>query len=82
MVAGGTGLYVRAFLRGPLAGPGGDPALLARLRTEADRLGPAALHAQLAAVDPATATGIHPHNVVRVLRALELYHLAGRPPSA
>jgi tRNA dimethylallyltransferase len=82
VVAGGTGLYVRAFLRGPLAGPGGDPALRGRLRAEAERLGPAALHAQLAAVDPATAAAIHPHNVVRVLRSLEVYHLAGRPASA
>jgi tRNA dimethylallyltransferase len=82
VVAGGTGLYVRAFLRGPLAGPGGDPALRAHLRAEADRLGATGLHARLAAVDPAAAARIHPHNVVRVLRALELYHLAGRPPSA
>jgi tRNA dimethylallyltransferase len=81
VVAGGTGLYVRAFLRGALAGPGGDPALRRRLLGEVERHGPAALHAQLASVDPATAAAIHPHNVVRVLRALELYHLAGRPPS-
>ncbi len=81
VVVGGTGLYVRAFLRGPLAGPGGDPELRRRLRAEAEAAGRAALHARLAAVDPATAAGIHPHNVVRVLRALELYHLAGGPPS-
>ncbi len=82
VVAGGTGLYVRAFLRGPLAGPGGDAGLRRRLGAEAEGLGPAAMHARLAVVDPVTAAAIHPHNVVRVLRALEVYQLGGRPPSA
>lgn len=82
VVAGGTGLYVRALLRGPLAGPGGDPELRRRLQGEAQMLGRAALHERLAAVDPATAATIHPHNLVRVLRALELYHVGGAPPSA
>ena len=81
VVVGGTGLYIRAFLRGPLAGPGGDPALRSRLWAEARATGPRELHARLAAVDPATAASIHPHNLVRVLRALELYYLVGRPPS-
>ena len=82
VVVGGTGLYVRAFLRGPLAGPGGDPGLRRRLLAEAEASGGAALHARLAAVDPAAAAAIHPHNAVRVLRALELYTLSGTPPSA
>ena len=81
VVAGGTGLYIRAFLQGSLDGPGGDPELRRRLQAEADRRGAAALHARLAAVDPVAAARIHPRNVVRVVRALELYHLAGSPPS-
>jgi len=82
VVAGGTGLYVRALLRGPLAGPGADPEVRRRLAAEAEATGREALHARLAAVDPHAAAGIHPRNLVRVLRALELYHLSGVPPSA
>jgi tRNA dimethylallyltransferase len=82
VVAGGTGLYVRALLRGPLGGPAGDAALRARLYADAAAEGRGALHARLAAVDPTTAAAIHPHNLVRVLRALELYHLTGCSPSA
>ncbi len=82
VVAGGTGLYVRALLRGPLAGPGSDPALRRRLGEEARGCGREALHARLAAVDPEAAAAIHPHNQVRVLRALELYEMTGLPPSS
>ena len=82
VVAGGTGFYVRALLRGPLAGPGANPILRLRLAAEAEALWRETLHARLAAVDPRTAEGIHARNLVRVLRALELYHLAGVPPSA
>lgn len=82
VVAGGTGLYLRALLRGPLSGPGGDAEVRARLRAEAEAMGPGCLHARLASVDPETAGRIHPANVVRVLRALEIHALAGVPPSA
>jgi tRNA dimethylallyltransferase len=82
VVVGGTGLYVRALLRGPLGGPGGDLALRRRLGEEARRVGREALHARLAAVDAESAAAIHPHNLVRVVRALELYALTGRPPSS
>lgn len=82
VVAGGTGLYLRAFLRGPLAGPSGDAELRRRLVAEAAAGGRAVLHARLASVDPRMAAAIHPNNVVRVMRALELYHLAGRAPSS
>ena len=81
VVSGGTGLYVRALLRGPLAGPPGHPAIRRRLLEEASARGVAALHARLAAVDPTMAAVIHPHNLVRVVRALEQYHLTQTPPS-
>jgi len=82
ILVGGTGLYVKALLDGwtiPEVPP--DPALRAALQTEADRDGPAALHARLAAVDAQAAERIDSHNVRRVIRALEIYQHTGRPPS-
>ncbi len=72
IVAGGTGLYVRALLHGVVPAPGRDPALRARLEEEAARLGRPALHARLAAVDPAAAAAIRPNDLVRIVRALEI----------
>ncbi len=72
VVAGGTGLYLRALLHGVVAAPGRDPALRARLEEEAARLGRPALHARLAAIDPASAARIRPNDLVRVVRALEI----------
>ncbi len=81
IVAGGTGLYLRALLHGVVAAPGRDPALRARLEEEADRLGRPALHARLAAIDPASAARIRPNDLVRVVRALEIA-ASGKLPSA
>jgi tRNA dimethylallyltransferase len=81
IVAGGTGLYLRALLHGVVAAPGRDPALRARLEEEAQRLGRPALHARLAAVDPAAAARIRPNDLVRVVRALEIA-AGGKLPSA
>jgi tRNA dimethylallyltransferase len=72
VVCGGTGLYVRALLHGVADAPGRDPALRARLEAEAERDGRAALHARLAAVDPAAAAKIGPNDLVRITRALEI----------
>jgi tRNA dimethylallyltransferase len=80
IVAGGTGLYLRALLHGVVAAPGRDPALRARLEEEAARLGRPALHARLAAVDPVAAARIRPNDLVRVVRALEIA-AGGRRPS-
>jgi tRNA dimethylallyltransferase len=80
IVAGGTGLYLRALLHGVVAAPGRDPALRARLEEEAARLGRPALHARLAALDPAAAARIRPNDLVRVVRALEIA-AGGRRPS-
>jgi tRNA dimethylallyltransferase len=79
VVAGGTGLYVRALLHGVVAAPGRDPALRARLEEEAARLGRPALHARLAAIDPETALRIRPNDLVRVVRALEIAAGGTRP---
>jgi tRNA dimethylallyltransferase len=80
IVAGGTGLYLRALLHGVVAAPGRDPALRSRLEEEAARLGRPALHARLAAIDPDAAARIRPNDLVRVVRALEIA-AGGRRPS-
>ncbi len=80
IVAGGTGLYLRALLHGVVPAPGRDPALRARLEDEAARLGRPALHARLTAIDPAAAARILPNDLVRIVRALEIA-AGGRLPS-
>jgi len=81
VVVGGTGLYLRALLHGVVAAPGRDEALRARLEAEAVALGRPALHARLAAIDPAAAARIRPNDLVRVVRALEIA-AGGELPSA
>ncbi|HSW95742.1 MAG TPA: tRNA (adenosine(37)-N6)-dimethylallyltransferase MiaA [Patescibacteria group bacterium] len=80
-VVGGTGLYVRALLDGLLldAAPT-DPELRARLERRADAEGPAALHRELARIDPTGAARVDVRNARRVVRYLELAMLAGRVP--
>jgi tRNA dimethylallyltransferase len=70
-VVGGTGLYIRALLRGLDPAVPADPAYRAELAAVAAREGRAALHRRLAAVAPALAHRLHPHDHVRVMRALE-----------
>ena len=81
ILVGGSGLYVRAAIDN-LEFPGTDPALRARLEEELAALGPAALHGKLAAADPAAAAAILPSNGRRIVRALEVIELSGRPFSA
>ena len=81
ILAGGSGLYVRAALE-DLTFPGTDPAVRARLEAELDRAGAAPLHTRLAAVDPAAARAILPSNGRRIVRALEVIELTGRPFTA
>jgi tRNA dimethylallyltransferase len=71
VVVGGTGLYIRALLRGLDPAPPADPAFRRELTGVAAREGRAALHAQLAAAEPALARRLHPNDEVRVVRALE-----------
>jgi tRNA dimethylallyltransferase len=78
ILVGGTGLYVQAVLGGRQAPPvPPDPDLRAALEERARREGPEALYAELVAVDPDAATRIHPHNVRRMVRALEVWHKSG-----
>lgn len=78
VVAGGTGLYVRALLHGLFPGPAADPELRARLAAQPMP----ELRARLLAVDPAAAARIEPNDRVRTTRALEVYELTGEPMSA
>jgi tRNA dimethylallyltransferase len=71
VVVGGTGLYIRALLCGLDPAPGADPEFRRALACVAAREGRAALHAQLAAAEPALARRLHPNDEVRVVRALE-----------
>lgn len=78
IVVGGSGLWLRALLRGLVAAPEVDPALRAELSQAAEELGSAALHARLAKVDPDSAEVIHPNDVVRIVRALEVHVQTGQ----
>jgi tRNA dimethylallyltransferase len=81
LFVGGTPFYLKALLHGLFPGPPGDVVLRRTLEAEAERDGVAALHARLAAVDPRTAARLHPNDVRRVVRALEVHALTGRPIS-
>jgi tRNA dimethylallyltransferase len=81
IVVGGSGLYVRAVIDN-LDFPGTDPELRERLEHELADAGPAAMHAKLARLDPAAAEAILPGNGRRIVRALEVLELSGRPFSA
>ncbi len=79
ILVGGTGLYYRAVTRGFFPGPSRNVALRSRLERIADRRGPERLHLLLARVDPASAQRIQPRDRKRLIRALEVYLLTGRP---
>jgi tRNA dimethylallyltransferase len=81
VLAGGSGLYVRAAL-GDLDFPGTDEVIRQRLEAELAEHGPARIYERLQAADPAAAAGILPSNGRRVVRALEVIELSGRPFSA
>ena len=82
LLVGGTMLYFRALLRGLDDLPRADPALRKELEAEAKARGWPALHAELAAVDPATAARLAPNDSQRIGRALEIFRLTGTPMSA
>ncbi|MFM8980818.1 MAG: tRNA (adenosine(37)-N6)-dimethylallyltransferase MiaA [Planctomycetia bacterium] len=81
-IVGGTALYLRCWLKGMGTAAARDEALRARLAAESATQGPQALHARLAALDPARAAQLHPHDERRIVRALEIIASTGRPASA
>jgi tRNA dimethylallyltransferase len=80
-VTGGTGLYIKALTSGLFEGPGANKRLREELLLEGQLQGPDALHRRLASVDPASAKKIHPNNLNRVIRALEVYTVSNKPLS-
>ena len=81
ILAGGTGLYFQALLRGLSPMPAADPAMRAAIATEAGERGWPDMHAELARIDPAAAARIQPGDPQRIQRALEVFRLSGRPIS-
>ncbi len=81
LLVGGTMLYFRVLLEGLSELPSAAPAVRAEIAAEAERAGWAALHRELAAVDPRAAARIHPNDPQRIQRALEIYRLTGVPLS-
>jgi len=77
IVVGGTHLYVKSLLDGMFEGPGADEAL----RAELHALGRDALRAELQRVDPAAAAKLHPNDLRRTVRAIEVFRLTGKPIS-
>jgi tRNA dimethylallyltransferase len=79
LVVGGTGFYYRALTRGLFPGPGRDAWLRGRLERVADRRGVRFLHRMLRRVDPQSAERIQAGDLKRMVRALEVFFLTGRP---
>ncbi len=78
IICGGSFLWVKALLFGLAAGPPADPELRRAHRAVADEQGRAALHAELAKIDPDAAARIAPNDLIRVSRALEVFQLTGK----
>jgi tRNA dimethylallyltransferase len=81
LFVGGTPLYVKALLRGLFPGPGRDDEIRRRLENEAREHGTRALHEKLAGLDRQAAGRIHPNDLRRIVRALEVFEVTGRPIS-
>lgn len=81
LFVGGTGLYLRSLLRGVFEGPAADWEFRRQLEADVAAHGPEALHQRLQQVDPQTAAKLHPNDRRRIIRALEVRHVTGRPLS-
>jgi tRNA dimethylallyltransferase len=81
IAAGGTGLYLRAFFHGLFPGAPADRFLREQLRLEAESDGGAGLYRRLHRVDPVTANRLHPNDLFRIIRALEVWQISGKPMS-
>jgi len=77
-LVGGTGLYIRALTEGLLQAPSADMELRRHLHARAEKEGSATLHKELSRVDPVSAGRLHPNDLIRIVRALEVYEQSGR----
>lgn len=82
LICGGTALYLKALTEGLFEGPGRDEHLRQSLRAEAEANGPQSLHKRLEACDPERARALHPNDLRRVIRALEVHALTGQTISS
>jgi tRNA dimethylallyltransferase len=81
ILCGGTGLYLKALTQGLFEGPGQDPAIRRALEQEIVENGLGGLYQRLEAIDPTVGSSIHPNDRQRIIRALEVYQLTGKPLS-
>jgi tRNA dimethylallyltransferase len=81
-IAGGTGLYIKTLTQGLFKGPEANRELRQELAAVASDKGREALHEMLKKIDPEGAAAIHPNNINRVIRAIEVFELAGKPISS
>ncbi len=81
LYVGGTGMYLHFLVYGHFEGPGSDPRVRKRLHALAEAEGSQALHRRLAELDPASASRLHANDLKRLVRALEVYELTGKPLS-
>ena len=82
ILVGGSGLYARAVIDGIFLGAGKNEKIRKRLEKEIEKFGSKHLYQRLKWVDPETTSRLHPHDKVRIIRALEVYELTGQPISA
>jgi len=81
LISGGTGLYIKSLVEGIVELPDDDLSIRQRLEEDLIVKGPKYLYDRLQEVDPDEAGEIHPNNIRKIIRALEIYHLTGRPKS-
>jgi tRNA dimethylallyltransferase len=82
IAVGGTAMYIKALLFGLFESPPSDPAIRNDLKQQIKEKGTAHLHAHLAEIDPKAAQKIHQNDARRIIRALEVYQLTGKPISS
>lgn len=81
IVAGGSGLYIKALVEGVFEGGGRNSEVRNRLRQEAEQEGLEALYDRFRRIDPAAAAAVHPNDRRRIVRGLEVFEVTGRPIS-
>ncbi|MBI4489853.1 MAG: tRNA (adenosine(37)-N6)-dimethylallyltransferase MiaA, partial [Deltaproteobacteria bacterium] len=81
ILSGGAGLYIKALTHGLFVGPSKDPEIRRRLEQEAEEKGLDSLYERLRRIDPDATSSIHPNDRQRIIRALEVFAVTGRPMS-
>nr|MBN2278027.1 tRNA (adenosine(37)-N6)-dimethylallyltransferase MiaA [candidate division Zixibacteria bacterium] len=81
IICGGTGLYIKSLIEGIVEIPEDDFIIRERLENEAVEKGPKYLFEELERIDPIEAQKTHPHNIKRIIRALEIFHITGKSKS-